>query len=153
MLFAQPCLKTAIYSIKQYETSQGLNLSKTAIDSIKQYETSQGPNLSKLNQVLITDLNDFNITPTDAQKQEFKSSIQVKYIQAIVMELQNRFPDVDNLDTFSIFDLQKLLSMSDSDKDELLPMVKRGLNISRMPMVMERILMLTVLNVPVSGKV
>ena len=34
------------------------------------------------------------------------------------MELQNRFPDVDNLDAFSIFDLQKLLSMLDSDKDE-----------------------------------
>ena len=51
---------------------------KTTVDSIKQYETSPGPNLSKLDQVLSTDLKDFNITPTDAQKQEFKSSIQVK---------------------------------------------------------------------------
>ena len=42
----------------------------------------------------------------------------MKYILAIVMELQNRFPDVDNLDAFSIFDLQKLLSISDSDYDE-----------------------------------
>ena len=91
---------------------------KTAVDSIKQYETTQGPNLSRLDQVLATDLHDFNITPTDAQKQEFKSSVQVKYIQAIVTQLQNRFPDVDYLDAFSIFDPQKL-TISDSDDDEL----------------------------------
>ena len=41
---------------------------KTTVDSIKQYETSPGPNLSKLDQVLSTDLKDFNITPTGAQK-------------------------------------------------------------------------------------
>ena len=91
---------------------------KTTVDSIKQYETSPGPNLSKLDQVLSTDLKDFNITPTDAQKQEFKSSIQVKYIQAIVTQLENRFPDVGNLDAFSILDPQKLLSVSPSDEDE-----------------------------------
>ena len=92
---------------------------KTAIDSIKQYETCQGPNLSRLDEVLSTDLKDFNITPTEAQKQEFKSAIQKKYIQAIVTQLQNRFPDVDYLDAFSIFDPQKLLSASPSDGDEL----------------------------------
>ena len=89
---------------------------KSAVDSIKQYETTQGPNLSKLGQVLATDLKDFNITPTDAQKQEFKSSIQAKYIHAIVTVLQNRFPDVENLDAFSIFDPQKL-TVSESDDD------------------------------------
>ena len=92
---------------------------KTAIDSIKQYEISQGPNLSRLDEVLSTDLKDFNITSTEAQKQEFKSSIQEKYIQAIVTQLQNRFPDVDYLDAFSIFDPQKVLSSSASDGDEL----------------------------------
>lgn len=56
-----------------------------------------------LDQVLTTDLKDFDATPTDVQKEAFKSSIQVKYIQAIVQELQNRFPDVDNVDAFCIF--------------------------------------------------
>lgn len=56
-----------------------------------------------LDQVLTTDLKDFDVTPTDVQKEAFKSSIQVKYIQAIVQELQNRFPDVDNVDAFCIF--------------------------------------------------
>lgn len=81
---------------------------KTAIESIKQYETTAGPNLSKLDQVLATDLQDFHITPTEAQKQEFKSSVQLKYIETIVLQLQNRFPDVEYMDAFSIFDPQKL---------------------------------------------
>ena len=72
----------------------------------------------KLGQVLATDLKDINITPTDAQKQEFKSSIQAKYIHAIVTGLQNPFPDVENLDAFSIFDPQKL-TVSESDNDDL----------------------------------
>ena len=33
-------------------------------------------------------------------------------------QLENRFPDVGNLDAFSIFDPQKLLSVSPSDEDE-----------------------------------
>ena len=89
---------------------------KTAVDSIKQYENADGPNLSKLDQVLATDLKDFNITPTDAQKQEFKSSTQMKYIQAIVTGLQDRFPDVEDLDAFSIVDPQKL-TVSESEDD------------------------------------
>ena len=75
--------------------------------------------MSKLDQVPATDLKDFNITPTDAQKQEFKSSVQVKYIQAIFAQLENRFPDVENLDAFSVFDPQKLIPISDSTEDEL----------------------------------
>ena len=51
-------------------------------------------------------MKDFNITPSDAQKQEL---IQVKYIQAT-----DGSPDVDNL---SIFDPQKPLSISDSNED------------------------------------
>ena len=45
-------------------------------------------------------------------------SVQVKYIHAIVTGLQNRFPDVGNLDAFSIFDPQKL-TIADSDNDDL----------------------------------
>ena len=75
--------------------------------------------MSRLEQVLATDLKDFNIAPTDTQKQEFKSSVQVKYIQAIVAQLENRFPDVENLNTFSVFDPQKALSISHSTEDEV----------------------------------
>ena len=44
---------------------------------------------------------------------------KVKYIQAIVAQLENRFPDVGNLNAFSIFDPQKALSISHSTEDEV----------------------------------
>ena len=77
---------------------------KTTIDSIKEYVHSPGPNLSKIDHVLATDLKDFQIVATDSQKEAFKSSIQAVYIQAIVDQLHNRFPHVELLDAFSIFD-------------------------------------------------
>lgn len=52
---------------------------------------------------------------TTDQKQAFKSSIQVRYIQAIVDQLNDRFPNVQLLETFSIFDSQAL----PSDEEEL----------------------------------
>ena len=112
------------------------------IDSIKQYETAPGPNLSTLDHVLTTTLSDFNITATDSQKEAFKSSIQVKYIQAIVRELQDRFPDVNGLDAFSAFDLQGISTTS----DELAVYGQEKIDISKKPME-EIILMWTVLNV------
>ena len=93
-------------------------------------------------------MKDFKITPTDAQKQ-FKSS---KYSQAIVTQLEYRFPDVGNLDTLSIFEPQKLLSVSPSD-DEFALYGEERLGYLKDVLVMEGILILIVLNVLVSGKV
>ena len=118
---------------------------KTAIDSIKQYETAPGPNLSTLDHVLTTTLSDFNITPTNSQKEAFKSSIQVKYIQAIVRELQDRFPDVNGLDAFNIFDPQGIPTCTTSD--ELAVCGQERIDYLRKPMEKEIILMWTVLNV------
>ena len=67
---------------------------------------SPGPNLNKIDHV--TDLKDFQIVATDSQKEAFKSSIQAGYIQAIVDQLYNRFPHVELLDAFSIFDSRTL---------------------------------------------
>jgi len=64
--------------------------------------------LRKLDKVLSSDLKDFDITPTDVQKTEFRSSIQVKYIRAVIAELNNRFPNVNRLDAFSVFHPQKV---------------------------------------------
>ena len=88
---------------------------KSIIDTINEYKDTPGLNLSKIDQVLSTDLKDFNNEPTDIQKEAFKSSIQVKYIEAIIKKLQDRFPHVELLDAFSIFDPQNL----PSDDDEL----------------------------------
>ena len=83
---------------------------KTTIDAIKVYKTSPGPNLRRLNDVLTTDLKDFQIVPSDVQKEQFKSTVQDKYIQAIITGLEDRFPDVADLAAFSIFDPEKLPS-------------------------------------------
>jgi len=88
---------------------------KTTIDTISKYKGSAGPNLSKVDQVLSTELEAFSIEATSAQKEAFKSNIQAKYIEAIVNELRDRFPHVELLGAFSIFDPQNLPS-----DDELL---------------------------------
>ena len=77
---------------------------KTTIDAIKEYMHCPGPNLSKVDDVLVTDLKDFQIIATDSQKDTFKSSLQAVYIQAIIDQLYNRFPHVELIDSFSIFD-------------------------------------------------
>ena len=88
---------------------------KTTIDAIKKYEDTPGPNLSKVDDVLATDLKDFQIVATDTQKEQFKSTIQKVYIKAIIEHLNNRFPNVEVLSAFSIFDAQSL----PSDEEEL----------------------------------
>ena len=76
---------------------------KSTIDAIKKYKHADGPNLSKVDHVLASDLKDFRIVPTSAQKQSFKSSIQEVYIQAIVDKLNDRFPHVELIDAFTLF--------------------------------------------------
>ena len=83
---------------------------KSTIDAIKKYEDDPGPNLSKLDEVLVTELKDFQIEATSQQKHFFKNQIQDAYIKALTEQLQDRFPNVELLDAFSIFDPQSLPS-------------------------------------------
>jgi len=85
--------------------------SRTTVDAIKLHKDSPGPNLRKLDDVLATDLKDFQITPIDAQKEQLKSTVQLKYIEALTAGLENRFPELVELSAFSIFDPSKLPSI------------------------------------------
>ena len=85
-------------------------MSETTTDTINKYKDTTGPNLSEVDQVLSADLRDFTIEATCDQKEAFKSGIQVKYIEAIGNHLQDRFPHVELLGAFSIFDPQNLPS-------------------------------------------
>lgn len=69
---------------------------KTTIDVIKEYKERPGPALSKVNEVLTTELKDFGIAPTPAEKETFKSmqSSSGVCLSIIVDELSNRFPNV-----------------------------------------------------------
>ena len=81
---------------------------KTTINTISKYEDTAGPNLSRVDQVLATDLRDFDITATSTQREAFLASIQAEYIEAIVNQLQDRFPHFELLGAFSIFDPKNL---------------------------------------------
>ena len=83
---------------------------QTTIDTIKEYKDNAGPNQRKLDSILVTELKDFQITSSDATKEQFKSNIQSKYIEALIIGLENRFPDITDLSSFSIFDPTKLPS-------------------------------------------
>ena len=58
--------------------------------------------------MLSAKLKDFTIEVISVQHAVFKSEIQVKYIKAIVNQLLDRLPHVEQLGAFSIFDPQKL---------------------------------------------
>jgi hypothetical protein len=88
---------------------------QTTIDTISKYKDIAGPNLSKVDEFLSTELQDFTIEATSAQKEVFKSAIQIKFIDALVNQLRHRFPHVELLGAFSIFDPQKL----PSDEEQL----------------------------------
>ena len=55
---------------------------KTTIDTISKYKETAGPNLSRNDQVLATDLRDFDITATYTQREAFLASIQAEYIKS-----------------------------------------------------------------------
>ena len=86
---------------------------KTTTDTINRYKDTAGPNLGKLGHVHCTELKDFNIEATNVQKEAFKLSIQCKYVEAIVKQLQDRFPHVEVLSAFSVFDPQNIPSEED----------------------------------------
>ena len=53
------------------------------------------------------------VEATNVQKEAFKLSIQCKYVEAIVKQLQDRFPHVEVLSAFSVFDPQNIPSQED----------------------------------------
>ena len=57
---------------------------KSTIDAISKYKYTDGP--------------------TSAEKQAFKSRIELVYVQAIIDKLNDRFPHVELIHTFSLFD-------------------------------------------------
>ena len=58
--------------------------------------------------MITSELEEFDIRATDAMKQDFKANVQSKYIQALLDGLSDRFPNMSELEAFSLFDPQKL---------------------------------------------
>ena len=68
-----------------------------------------------MDEVISSDLKDFSIPVTSEQREQFKCAIQAKYVEAIIDQLNDRFPNSEILSAFSIFDPHSL----PSDEDEL----------------------------------
>ena len=89
------------------------------------YKETPGPNLKRVDEVLATELKDFGIKPTPVEKEAFKSGVQQVYVQAIVDELGNRFPNVELLDVSSIFDPKYI----PTEESQLRPMAMTSLRL------------------------
>ncbi len=81
---------------------------QSTIDTISVYEHTDGPNLLKVENILTSDLKDFQILATTTHKNSFKCNVQRMYIQAIVRHLTDRFLNVEIIDAFNIFNPQSM---------------------------------------------
>ena len=59
-----------------------------------------------------SDLSEFSIRVSSTQKDEFRRNIQEKYMDDLITQLENRFPDSVEVEAFSIFDPSKIPSSS-----------------------------------------
>lgn len=64
--------------------------------------------LEEVNTTISSDLKDYDINTSEAQKSNFQKQIQEKYVTALVTQLKDRLPDVVELEAFSILDPSKL---------------------------------------------
>lgn len=76
---------------------------KTTLTCIAAYKDSPTPSLSKLDDDLDSSLQGLGITVTPEKKVNFQTHIQKKYVKSLEEHLQNRFPDMELLDAFCIF--------------------------------------------------
>ena len=79
------------------------------VEAIKGYRSAD---LKDADTRINGDLSEFNINVSPTQKDQFRRNIQEKYIDALVAQLENRFPDAVEVEAFSIFDPSKLPASS-----------------------------------------
>ena len=79
------------------------------IEAIKGYRSAD---LKEAESKINSDLSEFSIRVSSTQKDEFRRNIQEKYIDDLITQLENRFPDSVEVEAFSIFDPSKIPSSS-----------------------------------------
>ena len=77
-----------------------------AIHAIEQYRDSD----VGAQQFIESELSKFEIDVSQAKKDEFKERVQKKYVDSVIAQLKQRFPHVDQLASFSLFDPSHLPS-------------------------------------------
>ncbi|XP_070559661.1 zinc finger protein 862-like isoform X2 [Ptychodera flava] len=76
----------------------------STITAIRTLKTQPGTHTMNVESYLNEDLAEHSVTSTDAVKQRFKDQVYDKYIDAVCDNLEQRFPDVQLIGAFSIFD-------------------------------------------------
>ena len=74
------------------------------IHAIRQYCESD----IEATQLINGELSEFGVDVSQAKKDEFKERVQKKYVDNVIKQLELRFPHVDRLASFSLFDPSKL---------------------------------------------
>ena len=77
----------------------------STIEAIKGYRSAEFKDAETR---ISSDLSDFNIHFSATQKDDFRHNIQETYIDDLVAQLENRFPDSLEVEAFSILDPSKL---------------------------------------------
>ena len=75
------------------------------LEKLRQLRDTPGDYLKSLDSILKTTLKDWNINMSEAA---LVSNIQVVYVDALLENITNRFPDAGIISAFSIFDPLKL---------------------------------------------
>ena len=78
------------------------------LEKLRQLWDTPGDYLKSLDSILKTTLKDWNINMSEAALVSFKCNIQEVYVDALLENITNRFPDAGIISAFSIFDPLKL---------------------------------------------
>ena len=78
------------------------------LEKLRQLRDTPGDYLKSLDSILKTTLKVWNINMSEAALVSFKCNIQKVYVDALLENITNRFPDAGIISAFSIFDLMYL---------------------------------------------
>ena len=78
------------------------------LEKLRQLRDTPGDYLKSLDSILKTTLKDWNINMSEAALVSFKCNIQKVYVDVLLENITNRFPDAGIISAFSIFDPLKL---------------------------------------------
>ena len=88
------------------------------LEKLRQLRDTPGDYLKSLDSILKTTLKDWNINMSEAALVSFKCNIQKVYVDALLENITNRFPDAGIISAFSIFDPLKLPTSEERAQQE-----------------------------------
>ena len=88
------------------------------LEKLWQLRDTPGDYIKSLDSLLKTTLKDWNINMSEAALVSFKCNIQEVYVNVLLENITNRFPDAGIISAFSIFDPLKLPASEERAQQE-----------------------------------